>query len=180
MNNTFRTKDEFILSAFNRFIYYKSLADKSIAQLEEKQLFIDLSEGSNNIAVIIKHIAGNMKSRWTDFLTSDGEKPWRNRDAEFANDIKSKAELLAYWEEGWGILFNALQNLDDDDLSKNVKIRNEPHSIIEAVNRQLTHYTYHIGQIVFLAKWLKGPNWVSLSIPIGQSETFNNKMFNKK
>ena len=180
MNKTFRTKDEFIISAFNRFVYYKSLADKSIGQLTEKQLFIYPSEDSNNIAVIVKHLAGNMKSRWADFLTTDGEKAWRNRDSEFANDIKSKSELLKYWEEGWAVLFNTLRELSDEDLSKKVYIRNEAHSIIEAINRQLTHYAYHVGQIVFIAKWLKGTNWTSLSIPKGQSDIFNDKMFQIK
>ncbi len=174
-----QSSSEYIHSAYNRFEYYKSLGDKSFAQLADEDFFVG-NDYDNSIAVIIKHLYGNMQSRWTDFLTTDGEKMWRNRDSEFADDIKEKKQLLEIWEIGWQTLFSALANLEDQDLVKKVKIRNEDHSIIEAVNRQLTHYAYHIGQIVYIAKSIKGNAWTSLSIPKGESEQFNKEKFNTK
>jgi Protein of unknown function (DUF1572) len=168
-----------ISNALWKFQYYKSLGEKAIAQLEDDQLNVQLNEDSNSIALIIKHLSGNMLSRWTDFLTSDGEKEWRNRDNEFEGEVDSKAEIMAMWEEGWQCLFNALENLTDDDLDTIVYIRNEGLTVLEAINRQLAHYPYHVGQIVFLAKALKTTAWNSLSVPRGQSQGYNQKRFEK-
>ncbi|HKR58395.1 MAG TPA: DUF1572 family protein [Pyrinomonadaceae bacterium] len=156
------------------FRAYKKLADKALAQLQDEEYFIALDEESNSIAVIMKHMAGNMISRWTDFLTTDGEKPDRNRDMEFVIEPKtSKAELLAYWERGWNCVNNALAQLQTADFDRQVLIRGEPHTIVQAINRQMTHYAYHIGQLVFLAKHFRSSNWQSLSIPRNRSAGFN-------
>jgi hypothetical protein len=170
----------YLKSIKQQFEYYKILGEKAIEQLEEEQLFIALNEDSNSIATIVKHISGNMLSRWTDFLTSDGEKEWRNRDAEFENDINSKTELLAIWNKGWSCLFDAINPLKQEDLSKIIYIRNEGHTIAEAINRQLAHYPYHIGQIVFLAKLLKKTEWASLSIPKNKSANYNADKFSQE
>ncbi len=164
---------EFLSSAINRFTYYRELGLKAINQLPEEKLFWQYNPESNSIAIIVNHLHGNMLSRWTDFLHSDGEKSWRERDAEFENRIHDKKELLQKWNEGWNCLFSALQPLQVEDLNKKVKIRGEEHSVIDAINRQLTHYAYHIGQIVFLAKMIKNADWQSLSIPKGQSRAWN-------
>lgn len=147
------------------FGHYKSLGENTFAQLCDEELFWQYNEDSNSIAVIVKHLWGNMLSRWTDFLISDGEKEWRKRDEEFINDIKDKKELISKWDSGWRCLFNSLNELDEKDLNKTVYIRNKKHTVVEALNRQLTHYAYHIGQIVFIGKMLKGNVWKSLSIP---------------
>jgi hypothetical protein len=153
---------------------YKRLADKALAQLNEDEFFITLDEEANSIAVIMKHMAGNMFSRWTDFLTTDGEKPDRNRDMEFVIEPKmSKDDVLAYWEKGWQRVFDALEPLGGDDLGRRVMIRGEEHSVIQAINRQLMHYANHIGQIVFLAKHFRSAEWKSLSIPRNRSAEFN-------
>jgi hypothetical protein len=170
----------YLKSIKQQFEYYKILGEKAIEQLEEEQLFIALNEDSNSIATIVKHISGNMLSRWTDFLTSDGEKEWRNRDAEFENDINSKTELLVIWNKGWSCLFDAINPLKQEDLSKIIYIRNEGHTIAEAINRQLAHYPYHIGQIVFLAKLLKKTEWDSLSIPKNKSANYNADKFSQE
>jgi hypothetical protein len=142
------------------------LAEKAFAQLKDEEFFLALDEEANSIGVIIKHMSGNMRSRWTDFLTSDGEKPDRNRDAEFVlADETSRDGLMEQWEEGWGRVFNAIGPLQPEDLGRKVFIRGEEHSVIEAINRQLTHYAYHTGQIVFLAKHIRSVDWKSLSIP---------------
>ena len=169
----------FISNAIWNFQYYKSLGEKAIAQLDDDQLNVQLNEDSNSIALIIKHLSGNMRSRWTDFLTSDGEKEWRNRDNEFEGEVDSKAEIMAMWENGWQCLFNALENLTDEDLDTIVYIRNEGLTVLEAINRQLAHYPYHVGQIVFLAKAVKTTAWNSLSVPRGQSQGYNQKRFEK-
>lgn len=156
-----------------QFEYYKMLGDKTFAQLTDEQLFQHLTDESNSIAIIVKHLWGNMLSRWTDFLTTDGEKQWRQRDLEFDNDIADRTELLAKWNEGWACLFNAIDPLTANDLSTVVYIRNQGHSITEAINRQLAHYPYHIGQIVFIGKLLCDKNWKSLSIPKGNSTAYN-------
>lgn len=161
------------------FRYYKSLGDKSIAQLDDTEIHLQPNENSNSIAIIVKHISGNMLSRWTDFLNSDGEKTWRNREQEFADTFKDKSELLATWEEGWDCLFQAIDPLTVEDMDKITYIRNEGHSVMEAINRQLGHYSYHIGQIVFLAKAIKSSDWEYLSIPPGQSKTFNQEKFSQ-
>jgi uncharacterized damage-inducible protein DinB len=157
--------DPFLESAKKQFRQYKLLGEKAMEQLSAEQLFIQHNENSNSIAVIVKHMAGNMVSRWTDFLYTDGEKPWRNRDEEFEEMAADKTALLQQWEKGWTCLFDAIEQLDTKDLSAAVYIRNEKHSVIEAVTRQLCHYSYHVGQIVFYAKLLKEGEWNSLSIP---------------
>lgn len=155
----------YLESAKNQFLYYKNIGEKAIYQLEENQLFISFNEDSNSIATIIKHLSGNMISRWTDFFTTDGEKDWRNRDAEFENEITTTEELLKIWNNGWDCFFESFNSIQPKQLSTTIFIRNEPHSVIEAINRQLAHYPFHIGQIIFYAKMLKKSEWESLSIP---------------
>lgn len=162
-------KDLFI----KRFAYYKMLGDQAFAQLSEEDIFRQFNEDSNSIAVIVKHIAGNMLSRWTNFLTEDGEKSWRNRDEEFVNTFTAKAEVLEYWEQGWKCLFGALDQITEENLYSTVYIRNEPHSVIDAVFRQLAHYPYHIGQMIYIAKMLKNDDWKTLSIARNKSGEFN-------
>jgi hypothetical protein len=153
---------------------YKKLADKALDQLNEDEFFITLDEEANSIAIIMKHMAGNMFSRWTDFLTTDGEKPDRNRDMEFVIEPKTgKDDVLAYWEKGWQRVFAALEPLGPEDLGRTVLIRGEEHTIIQAINRQLMHYANHIGQIIFLAKHFRSAEWKSLSIPRNRSAEFN-------
>jgi Protein of unknown function (DUF1572) len=156
---------DYLQSVKKTFLNYKVLAEKSIDQVEATQLFVQPNENSNSIAVIMKHMAGNMISRWTDFLTTDGEKPDRNRDGEFENDVKDKDALLLYWEKGWKVFLETLTSLSPEDLSKTIYIRKEAHSVLEAINRQLAHYSYHVGQIVYVSKMLKDTEWNSLSIP---------------
>lgn len=170
---------DYLESVRKQFEYYKMLGDKTFSQLQSDQLFWKFNEDSNSIATIVKHLWGNMLSRWTNFLTSDGEKEFRDRDAEFENDIESKEELLKKWNEGWECLFNAINTLSEKDLNKIIYIRNQGHTVMEAINRQLAHYPYHIGQIVFLGKMLAENQWVSLSIPKGKSEIYNNEKFAK-
>ncbi|KIO52675.1 DUF1572 family protein [Flavobacterium hibernum] len=170
----------YLESVKKQFLYYKMLGEKAIHQLEPEQLFVSLNEDTNSIATIIKHISGNMLSRWTDFLTSDGEKEWRNRDAEFENDLKSKEEVLIVWNKGWDCFENTLNDLKPEQLSDIIYIRNEGHTVIEAINRQLAHYPYHIGQIVFYAKQLKNSSWDSLSIPRNKSGNYNAEKFAKE
>ena len=171
--------NDYLESVKKQFEYYKILGDKTFSQLEDEKLFWQYHNDSNSIATIVKHLWGNMLSRWTDLLTTDGEKEWRNRDAEFENDILTRQELLAKWEEGWKCLFNALNDLTLGDLQKEIYIRNQGHSITEAINRQLAHYTYHIGQIVFIGKIVCGNNWTSLSISKGNSNAYNADKFSK-
>jgi hypothetical protein len=158
------------------FRYYKKLAEGAMEQVTEKELFTALDEEMNSIAIIAKHMAGNMRSRWTDFLTSDGEKPDRNRDSEFVAPPKTREELIQMWNEGWSRLFQALEPLSDSDLARKVFIRGEAHSVMQAINRQIAHYSYHCGQIVFLAKHLKGVSWKSLSVPRNKSAEFNQRV----
>ena len=166
----------YIENALEEFRGMKALADKSVAQVSDEEFFRAIDPESNSIAVIMKHISGNMRSRWTDFLTSDGEKPDRHRDTEFETDKEDRRAVLERWEEGWRILFDAVEPLKTEDLMRTVTIRREPHTIVAAVNRQLAHYGEHVGQIIFLAKHLKSSAWRTLSIARGQSETFNKKM----
>ena len=168
-----------VTSYINLFKYYKNLADKSMSHLSFKELQRQPNEQSNSISIIMKHIAGNMISRWTDIFTTDGEKSWRNRDGEFIDDFTSKDELLNYWEKGWKVLFDTLNSLKDSDLNSIIYIRNEGYKISEAIERQLAHYSYHIGQIVYVAK-MYDTAWESLTIPLGKSETFNSEKFNKE
>jgi len=170
---------QYLESAKKEFGYYKLLGEKTFSQLTDEQLFIEANSVSNSIATIVKHLRGNMLSRWTDFLTTDGEKEWRKRDEEFENDISTREELLQKWQEGWSCLFKALDSISDDDLSKVIYIRNQGHTILEAINRQLSHYPYHIGQIVFIGKMLSDKNWNSLSIPKGGSKEYNQDKFSK-
>lgn len=172
-------KTNYLESARKQFEYYKMLGDKTFAQLSDEQLFWQFNEESNSIAMIVKHLWGNMLSRWTDFLTSDGEKEWRNREAEFENDMRSREELLTKWKDGWNCLFTAIDTLNEDDLQKIIYIRNQGHSVMEAINRQLAHYPYHVGQIVFIGKMLCDENWTSLSIPKGKSQDFNAEKFSQ-
>lgn len=160
-----------------QFSYYKSLGERTIDQLDEDMLFWQYNEESNSIAIIIKHLWGNMKSRWTDFLTTDGEKEWRARDLEFENDIQSKEQVLQKWNEGWQCLFDALDSVTDANFNQPIYIRNIEHSITEAINRQLAHYSYHVGQIVFLGKMICDQDWKSLSIAKGKSNVYNEKRF---
>lgn len=153
---------------------YKGFADKAVAQVADEDFFRQIDPESNSVALVMKHISGNMRSRWRDFLTTDGEKPDRNRDSEFEkSDGDSRESILARWEDGWRMLFDALTPLGGDDLQKTVTIRGEPHTVIQAINRQLTHYASHIGQIVFLAKHLAGDRWRTLSIPRGKSRDYD-------
>jgi uncharacterized damage-inducible protein DinB len=158
------------------FRYYKKLGERAMAQCPDEALFTTLDTESNSIAIIVKHMAGNMRSRWTDFLTTDGEKPDRNRDTEFEEPPKTRGELMEMWESGWKFVFDALEPLTDEDLARTVTIRNEPHSVMQAINRQVAHYTHHVGQILFLAKHLTVKSWgkwQSLSVPRGQSKQFS-------
>jgi hypothetical protein len=160
--------------ALSSFRAYKKLADKAIAQLKDEEFFVTLDEEANSIAVVMKHMAGNMLSRWTDFLTSDGEKPNRNRDMEFVIEPQTtKDDVIAYWERGWKAVFDALEPLRPEDFEKKITIRGEEHTIVQAINRQIAHYAYHIGQIVFLAKHFRSAEWKSLSIPRNRSADFN-------
>jgi hypothetical protein len=174
------THQQYLISAGKQFRYYKMLGEKAIAQLEPEQLFTTPNEDSNSIAVIVQHLRGNMLSRWTDFLSSDGEKTWRNRDGEFENVLKDKDALMKAWEEGWKCLFDTLDSLKPEDLSKTIYIRNEGCMVIDAINRQLAHYPYHVGQIVYIAKMVKKTGWDSLSIPKNKSAEFNAQKFSQE
>ena len=166
----------YLEDSLSLFRYYKKLAEGAMEQLSDQQLFTSLDEEMNSIAIMAKHMAGNMRSRWTDFLTSDGEKPDRNRDLEFAAPPTTRVELMRWWNEGWDRVFAALEPLSDADLERKITIRGEPHSVMQAVNRQIAHYAYHVGQIVFLAKHFKGNDWKSLSVPRNRSGEFNSKV----
>jgi len=161
--------------AFRSMRGNKRLADSAMAQLSDEQFFAIPSAECNSVAIIVKHMAGNMRSRFTDFLTSDGEKPDRNRDREFITDADNRADLIRRWEDNWQLVFETVNSLGPDDLARTVTIRAEPHSVLQAINRQVMHYAYHIGQIAFLAKHWKGADWQTLSVPKGQSEQFNAK-----
>lgn len=171
---------EFLASALKRFREYKALGDKTFAQLSEADFHRQPNNASNSIAIIIQHLHGNMLSRWTNFLTEDGEKPWRKRDEEFEAQPLSKDELLAKWEEGWNILFTALEALGEDDLLRTISIRSQPLLVVDAINRQLAHYSYHVGQLVYLGRWMKEEEWQSLSIPKGGSTDYNQQMNQRK
>ncbi len=164
---------EYLDTAIRRLKYYKHLAEQAFDQLDEKDFHYQPSSESNSIAVIIQHMAGNMLSRWTDFLTSDGEKEWRHRDDEFEIHAYSKQQLIDFWEKGWNYFIDSLQSLLDDDLLKIIYIRKEPLSVIDAINRSLAHYPHHIGQILYIGKIIRNENWKSLSIPKGHSDQYN-------
>ncbi|HNJ90059.1 MAG TPA: DUF1572 domain-containing protein [Chitinophagales bacterium] len=171
--------NDYISSVKNQFEYYKMLGEKTFTQVSDEQLFWKFNEESNSIATIVKHLSGNMLSRWTDFFTSDGEKEWRKRDEEFENDIQSREDMLKVWNEGWNCLYHVIDHLTADDLEKIIYIRNQGHSVVEAINRQLAHYPYHVGQIVFIGKMVMDEKWKSLSIPKGNSKAFNKEKFDK-
>ena len=165
----------YLQDSIGLFRYYKKLAERAMEQCPDDALFISLDAESNSIAIIVKHLAGNMRSRWLDFLTTDGEKPNRNRDTEFEAPPATRAQLMEQWERGWKYVFDALEPLTESDLTRTVTIRTEPHSVMQAINRQVAHYAHHVGQILFLAKHLtftKTDKWESLSVPRGQSADF--------
>jgi uncharacterized protein DUF1572 len=174
------TNAAYLESARKQFLYYKTLGEKAFTQLKDEQLFVAMNEDTNSIAVIVKHLSGNMVSRWTDFLTSDGEKEWRDRDNEFNDTYTSKAQMLAAWEKGWKCLFDAIDSLNPGQLMDIIYIRNEGHTVVEAINRQLAHYPYHVGQIIFYAKMLKEDQWDTLSIAKNKSGSYNDGKFAKE
>jgi len=168
--------NSYLADSLALFRYYKNLAERAMAQVTDQQLVEVLDEESNSIAIIVKHMAGNMQSRWSGFLTSDGEKPGRNRDLEFVEPPATREALLATWEEGWSYLFKAIEPLSEADLTRTVTIRGEAHSTMQAIHRQIAHYTYLCGQIVLLAKHLNHNGWKSLSVPRGKSEEYNRRV----
>lgn len=171
--------NEYLRVVMERFKSIKTLGDKTIEQLSEKDIHWTYNQESNSIAVIVKHLSGNMISRWTDLLTSDGEKENRNRDEEFIDDIPSKLEMINVWEKGWDVLIDTLTGLKEEDLLKTIKICGEKHFVLEAIERQMTHYAYHVGQIVYIGKQLKDSEWKTLSIPRGKSEDYRKEMLEK-
>lgn len=162
--------------ARHQFRGYKRLGEGAVAQLKDEDLFVIIDPEANSVAILIKHLVGNMRSRFTDFLTTDGEKTDRNRDQEFETSTTSRAEVMRWWEDGWARVFSMIEALKPDDLMRTVTIRTEPHTVLQAINRQLAHYAMHVGQIVFLAKHLRSAEWKSLSIPRGKSEEVNRKL----
>ncbi len=166
----------YLEDATSLFRYYKGLAEGAMAQVADEQLTLALDAEMKSIAIVVKHMAGNMRSRWTGFPSADGESAARDRDSEFIDPPQSRAELMARWEEGWRCVFSALEPLSDADLGRRLTIRGEAHSVMQAINRQLAHYAYHTGQIVFLAKQLQHGAWKSLSVPRGQSQEFNRRV----
>lgn len=172
--------EKYLVSARNQFAYYKSIGEKAMEQLSDEQLYYHSNAASNSIAHLIQHLSGNMLSRWTDFLTSDGEKEWRDRDAEFEIEKQlSRVELMNEWERGWRVMFSGIDNLKEEDLEDTIFIRREPQLVVQAINRQLTHYSYHIGQIVYAAKMQLGDQWKVLTIPKGGSKEYNERMINR-
>jgi len=174
MTHQFTTS--YLKDSIDLFRYYKNLGDRAMAQCPDEGLFAALDAESNSIAIVVKHMAGNMRSRWTNFLTTDGEKPDRNRDTEFEEPPATRAELMELWERGWKYLFDALEPLADADASRTVTIRTEPHSVMQAINRQVAHYSYHVGQIAYLARHFAGDKWQSLTIPKKKSGEFNRQV----
>jgi hypothetical protein len=166
----------YVEDSLTLFRQCKKISEGAMAQLTDEQLHTTLDDEMNSIAIIVKHMAGNMRSRWTDFLTTDGEKPGRDRDSEFEDPPAGREALLNFWEQGWECLFHALEPLTDADLTRTITIRGEPHSVMQAINRQVSHYSLHCGQIIFLAKHLRGAGWKSLSVPKGASGQFNEKV----
>lgn len=165
--------ESYLEDSLTLFKYYKGLAERAMEQVGDEALFAILDEEANSIAIVVKHMVGNMHSRWTDFLTTDGEKPNRNRDGEFVDPPTTRQDLLEMWEDGWSCVFRALEPLSDEDLRRTVTIRGEAHSVMQAIHRQVAHYAYHVGQIVLLAKHLAHDRWQSLTIPKNRSGEFN-------
>lgn len=172
--------NSYLSSIKKQFEYYKLLGDKTFEQLSNQDIHWQHNKDSNSVATIVKHVVGNMLSRWTNFLTEDGEKEWRQRDQEFEDTYKNKEDLITNWEKGWQCLFDAILPLTENDLERIIYIRNQGHTVTEAINRQLAHYAYHIGQIVFIGKMIKGKHWKSLSVPKGQSTAYNKEKFAKE
>ncbi len=170
----------YLRDSLSLFRYYKKLTERAIEQVTDEQLFAVLDGEMNCIAIIVKHLAGNMRSRWTGFLVSDGEKPDRKRDTEFEGPSATRTALMKMWEEGWDCVFTALEPLSDADTERTVMIRGEAHSVMQAINRQIAHYAYHCGQIVFLAKHLQAGQWKALTVPRGKSEDFNQRVVAKE
>ena len=170
-------ENDYLKSAIKQFAYYKSLGEKTFEQLTDEQLCWQFNAESNSIAMIVNHLSGNMLSRWTDIFTTDGEKPYRNREAEFESAAPTRQSILDTWERGWKCLLDTLNSLTADDLEKIIYIRNQGHTVMEAINRQLAHYPYHVGQIVFLGKMMCNESWASLSIPRGKSDIYNADKF---
>ncbi|PJJ79926.1 DUF1572 family protein [Mucilaginibacter auburnensis] len=170
--------EDYLKSAIKQFEYHKGVAERTFEQLRDEDLFWQYNEESNSIAIIVQHLHGNMLSRWTDFLTTDGDKPWRDRDGEFEQNISNRKEFLQKWNEGWNCLLSALKALTPDDWGKTVYIRHEPHKVVDAINRQLAHVPYHIGQIVLIGK-MRAEHWKSLTVPKGQSKQFYQQMADK-
>lgn len=166
--------------ALTSFRNYKQLAERAIEQVTDEEFFAKIDDEANSIAVIVKHIAGNLRSRWSDFLTTDGEKPDRNRDAEFELIDDTRESLMKFWDEGWQVLFDSIEPLTPEDFSRTVTIRGQAHTVVESINRQLTHYAYHIGQIVLLAKHFRSTDWKTLSIPKNRSADFNKFLLEKQ
>jgi len=167
----------FLEAAIAKHTAQRDLAERAIAQLSDEKLHQPLDENTNSVAIIMKHMAGNMLSRWTDFLTTDGEKDWRNRDSEFVDDFHSRDELMAFWQRGWDCLFSTLNALTAADLTRTVRIRGQPHNVIEAIHRGLDHYGYHVGQIVLVARVLAKDDWTTLTIPRGESQEYNRRVW---
>ncbi len=170
----------YLRDSLSLFGYYKHLTERAMEQVTDEHLFAVLDGEMNSIAIIVKHLTGNMRSRWADFLASDGEKPDRHRDTEFENPPATRAGLMKLWEDGWAYVFTALEPLSDADIDRTVAIRGEPHSVMQAINRQIAHYAYHCGQIVFLAKHLQAKEWKPLTVPRGKSEEFNQRVAAKE
>jgi len=171
--------NDYLNTVIRDFKQYQNLGKKTLDQLNEHDLFWQYNGASNSIAMIVNHLHGNMKSRWTDFLFSDGEKPGRNRDLEFGNQPKTEKEVLNKWKEGWHFVFDALSQINKNNFNTKVYIRNQEHSIVQAINRQVAHYAYHVGQLVYLGRMIKGEDWENLSIAHGKSEEFNQMKFSK-
>jgi len=172
-------QENYLSSVRKQFHYYKMLGEKTFAQLSDDQLFWQPNEASNSIAIIVNHLQGNMHSRWTNFLIEDGEKEWRHRDAEFEDLIQTRKDLIEKWGAGWQCLFTALDSIHADNFDTTIYIRNMGHTIVEAINRQLAHYAYHIGQIVYIGRMVKDQGWKSLSIPKGASKRYNTEKFSQ-
>jgi len=174
-----KTEEAFLQSAIKKFKFQKNLGEKTFAQLDEKDLFFKPSKASNSIAVIVQHMSGNMLSRWTNFLTEDGEKSWRERDKEFEDALTTKDDVLNAWSKGWQCVFDAVENLQPDDVMKTITIRSEQLFVVDAIVRQLDHYGYHVGQIVYIGRMIKDEAWQSLSIPKNKSAAFNESIKHK-
>ncbi len=170
----------YLESIIKQFEYYKLLGDKTFAQLQDDEIHWQHNAESNSLAIIVKHMVGNMLSRWTNILTEDGEKTWRQRDQEFEDTYTSKNDMITDWNKGWQCLFEAIRPLNEDDLERIIYIRNQGHTVTEAINRQLSHYAYHVGQLVFVGKMIKSDQWQSLSIPKGKSIAYNEDKFSKE